>query len=277
MTQATIDLAQATTDPDDLGDADLGEPYTVDMTMPGPAAMRGINLPPTQGDTNGGAFLPGVYQWNYSDAQIAAVDGTFNMLRLPINVDTANSPPALAVMKGYVDQLASKSAIICMFGTRTATSTHGTGYPDDLVAAGAAWANVHAVFGSYPNVHYELFNEPFGYDRKDPAHYVSDMKAIITSGGLPPNKCILDGLGYADDVQSVAAAGWSGDLAFHFYPNWSSVHTEAAYSSLVQTRLAHLAQRTWITEFGANLGYNNPCWTKPLRGSLREGRARLNS
>ncbi len=234
---------------------------TVAEESASPVGMAGINLPPTQGTSNSGAFLPGVYSWNYTNAQVAAANSTFKMMRLPINEASANDPAALAILKGYVDQFAGHQAIICMFGTRKTTGgTHGDGFPDGLAAMGAAWAKVNAVFASYPNVHYEIFNEPFGYDKSDPAHYVIDMKEIIRYGGLPASKCILDGMGYADDIDLVASGGWTGDLGYHFYPNWSSAHTQPAYSNLVQAKLGSWGQKSWITEFGANLGYDNACY-----------------
>ena len=250
--------------PDALGASDAAE-APGDAAHDGPkaessGALAGINFPPTQGNTNAGAFLPGVYSWSYTNAQIAASNATFAIMRLPINEDTANNAAALAKMKGYVDQFAGSHAILCMFGTTRTSATHGDGLPDGLAAMGAAWAKVHAVFGIYPNVHYEIFNEPFGYDTANPARYVADMKAIIGYGGLPPSKCILDGMGYAGNVALVAAGGWTGDLAYHFYPNWSDNPTQSAYSGVVQAALGTLGPRTWITEFGANLGYDNPCY-----------------
>jgi hypothetical protein len=206
-----------------------------------------------------------VYNWGYSNADIAAANATFNIMRLPINEATANDPGALQTMKGYVDQFADQRAIICMFGTvkPNGSNSHGDGLPDGLAAMGAAWAKVNAVFATYPNVHYEILNEPFGYTPQNSAgaaHYVSDMKEIISYGGLPSSKVILDGMGYADDVQLVAAAGWTGDLGYHFYPNWSSTRTQSAYSNLAQAAIGSLGPRTWITEFGANLGYENSCY-----------------
>jgi hypothetical protein len=231
-------------------------------------AFAGINLPPTQGNSNAGAFMPGVYTWNYTDAEIAAASATFQTVRLPINEATANNPAALARLKSFVDRFASHRAIICMFGTtKPGTGTHGDGLPDAIQPMGAAWAKIHAVFGSYPNVKYEILNEPFGYAKSNPARYVNDMKAIIAAGGLPPSKCILDGMGFAQDIEIVAAAGWHGDLAYHFYPNWSRNHAESAYSYLVRTRVGSLGPRTWITEFGANLAYHNPCYQTPVHAT----------
>ena len=238
---------------------------SVDAPIDGPpptnVLLSGFNLPPMQGTSNAGAFMPGIYMWGYTNDQIAAANATFAVMRVPINVETANDPPSLAHLKGYIDQLADQRAIICLFGTTKAgTGTHGTGIVDDVPAAIGAWTKIHAVFGAYPNVHYEMFNEPFGYDKANPAAYVSAMTQIISGAVLPPEKCILDGMGYADDIQLVANAGWTGDLAYHFYPNWSSTHDQSAYSNLVQGKIGSLGSRTWITEFGANLSFSNVCY-----------------
>jgi hypothetical protein len=240
---------------------------TVDAGVDGAApdaqthAFAGINLPPTQGTSNAGAFMPGLYTWSYTNAQVAAANATFQSMRLPVNEASANDPASLARLKGFVDQFAGQHAIICMFGTtHSGTGTHGDGLPDGLQAMGDAWARVHAVFAGYPNVKYEIFNEPFGYPKSNPAHYVDDMNTIISIGGLPPSKCIVDGMGYADDIALVASGGWTGDLAYHFYPNWSSDHTQSAYSNLVQAKIGSLGRRTWITEFGADLTRSNTCY-----------------
>jgi hypothetical protein len=236
-----------------------GGSVSVVTDAPGPYALAGINLPPTQGTSNAGAFLPGISTWSYTDAQLAAASSTFDIVRLPINVATANDPTTLALLQGIVDQMPAQRAILCLFGTST-TGDHGTGVVDDVAAATAAWMNIDAVFGGYPNVHYEIFNEPFGYTKADPTTYVTTMTQIITGAGLPPQKCILDGMGYADDIQLVAGAGWTGDVGYHFYPNWSSDPEQSTYSNLVQGAIGALGPRTWITEFGANLSYPDPCY-----------------
>ena len=160
-----------------------------------------------------------------------------------------------------IDPLTGQRAILCLFGTaNSSTGSHGTGLIDDVAAATTAWQNIDAVFDGYPNVHYEILNEPFGYSKSDPAAYVSQMTQIITAAGLPPDKCIIDGMGYADDIQLVASAGWTGDLGYHFYPNWSSDHQQSTYSNLVQGAIGDLGPRTWITEFGASLSYPDDCY-----------------
>lgn len=233
------------------------------------AQNTGINFPPNQGTSGGGAFLPGIYTYTYTNAQIAAANSTFNMMRIPINESTANDPASLQTIKGYIDQFAGHYAIICMFGVAQTGEPHGDGFPDGLAAMGAAWANINAVFSSYPNVHYEIFNEPFGYPWSTLAekqHYVSDMETIITDAGMSITnpKIILDGMGYAQKVNEVVQGGWTGDIAYHFYPNWinpaNQTPSQSNFSNLVQDTLGTYGQRVWITEFGANLSEPNPCY-----------------
>jgi hypothetical protein len=243
---------------------------TGDAAQPAPARIAGINFPPTQGSSNAGAFLPGVYHYDYTDAQIAAAGATFTAMRLPVNVESANDPATLAKLRSYVDQFPGQAAILCLFDTTDDATArpHGDGRPD-IATAGEAWATIHAAFASYPNVHYELFNEPFGYSAATAADYVRDMQQIVSTAGLPADKVIVDGVGYADDVAAVADAGWTGDLAYHFYPNWlSSNRTQSSYSNFVQGKLAEVSGRVWITEFGANLGdSSNPCYETYVDGT----------
>lgn len=238
------------------------------------AALDGINFPPTQGSSGTGAFLPGIYNYSYTTNDIKNSNPTFNSMRLPINVETANHPASLQKLKSYIDQFPGKNAIICMFDTLTGSQTgHGDGRPNSITTMGAAWKRIHAVFSGYTNVRYEIFNEPFGYNKGNPAAYVNDMKRIISLGGLPSSKCILDGMGYADDINLVAAGGWTGDLAYHFYPTWSNDHSQEAYSNLAQAALGTWGHKTWVTEFGANLGwtsqygYANSCYETYIDGN----------
>ncbi|NVB77769.1 MAG: hypothetical protein HOV81_05185 [Kofleriaceae bacterium] len=252
------------------GDAPASTPDSpADAPQPPPARIAGINFPPTQGTTNAGAFLPGVYNYGYTDAQIAAANATFTAMRLPINVESANDPVTLAKLRSYVDQFAGQAAIIAMFDTTTDPTgqPHADGLPD-IASFGSAWAKVHAAFATYPNVRYELFSEPFGYSAATAAQYLADMQQIIIAADLPAARVILDGVGYADDVAAVANVGWTGDLAYHFYPNWlSSNRTQSNYSNFIQGKLAGLSSRVWITEFGANLSIQgNTCYETYIDG-----------
>lgn len=218
----------------------------------------GSNLPPTQGTSRDGAYFPGVYQYSYHPDQVkrAMASAGFSSIRLAINVESAHDPQTLQRHKSYIDALGGRG-IICMFDTslKPGTSTPRTGRITGKVNEVAqAWQNVHKVFRSYGgNVLYELFNEPWGY-HTNADEYLTDMMSVIRIADLPVERVILDGLHGAADVQSVAQAGWSGYLGYHFYNFWlpAGQRTQKAFSQKLQEALAGLSSRVFITEFGAN-------------------------
>eukprot|EP01043_Picozoa_sp_COSAG02_P002345 COSAG02_NODE_54_length_43941_cov_54.857990_21_plen_340_part_00 len=244
------------------------------------AVDMGLNLPATQGTSGTGAFLPGVYSFNYTADQLARAKAAgFNSLRLPVNIPTASDPPTLAKMRGIIEAIGG-SGVICMFGTGS-TTTHGTGRIDDLGKAIAAWEKVHAVFEDLPNVKYEIFNEPHGYAPgcnsppcKTPAGYIMDVSTLVFEAKLPKDRCILDALGWAQDPQGLVDMGWDGLVGYHFYPWWlagGQNHSRAEYSALLRSALGktkaglprQISNRTFITEFGGNLGLSNVKYEQP--------------
>ena len=218
------------------------------------AGSNGLNLPPTQGSTNAGAFMPGIYSYAYTNNDVAGVvNKNFSHLRIPINVDTANDPASLNKIEGYFAQV-GYNGVICMFDTLEAGETdHGNGRPNNHWAMALAWRAIHQKFQNYPNIKYEIFNEPFGYGI-NAIWYMDDMNYIMANGQLPSGKCILSGLGYSDNVQAIRYL-WSGDLSYHFYPTWVQTPwaTQENFSNTFQSALAGVASRTHVTEFGSNL------------------------
>ena len=219
-----------------------------------PAAYRGLNLPSQHADTNQGNFLPGVFAYkSYSIDRIRAAN--FTALRLGINVDTARDHATLKTLRGYVDALgtaAEPGILICMWDTLRPNETgHGDGLVNDVTEMTDAWRDAAAAFAGTA-VKFEIFNEPFGYNST--TAYMSEMLTIVKGAGLPHDRVVLDGLGYADDVQSLAPY-WSGWLGFHLYPNWlpDGNRTQEGYSNLVQKRLRGVSKRTFVSEFGAAL------------------------
>lgn len=218
------------------------------------SAARGLNLPSQHADTNQGNFLPVVFSYDsYDMSQIQHAN--FSSVRLGINVQTAHHAPTLAKLRGYVEAFQSAAecdVLLCMWDTLLPGQTgHGDGLVNNVTAMGEAWKIAAEAFES-TQVKFEVFNEPFGY--KTSSHYLEEMSAIISIASLPRSRVVLDGLGYADDVQSVAPH-WPGWLAFHIYPNWlpNGQRTQENFSNLVQARLAGVSHRTYITEFGAAL------------------------
>ncbi|QDU84070.1 hypothetical protein Pla163_11720 [Planctomycetes bacterium Pla163] len=218
----------------------------------------GLNLPPTQGSSNAGAFLDGAYAFDYSEAFLERLASFgFDALRLAVS-------EASAFDVGYLEALERALAtvdgrgILCFFDTvRDGEGSHGDGRPNDLERLTAAWSALHERFEGYPDLRYELFNEPFGYPRTSAgaADYLRHMEHVIAGADLPRERVVLDGIGYASDVRRVAAAGWDGLLGYHFYPMWlpEGRRTQSAFSNLVQAELRGLSSRVLVTEFGARL------------------------
>ena len=228
-------------------------------TLPTTGATRGINLPPTQGSTNAGAFLPGVYKYSYSAQDVANLrPWNFTGVRLPINVETALQPGGamLRQLRGYVDALKGSggTSVICMFDTLLpGQSGHGDGLVNNLTEMAAAWKVVFETFHASP-VMFELFNEPFGYTT--PSSYYAAMMALVQGASLPKERVILGGFGYDVSLREVVALGWTGAVAYHFYPNWvpAGTQTPASYAARVQADLAGVSNNAvYLTEFGTDL------------------------
>jgi hypothetical protein len=160
---------------------------------------NGLNLPATQNNTNIGNFLPGVFKYSYTLADInnAKAYG-ISSLRLGFNVDTAldkkTGAAVLKKLRSFIDELGG--GILCMWDTLEHGQTgHGDGKVNNVTEAIMAWRQIDAAFNG-SNVKYEIFNEPFGY--KSAESYLKEMQHIYSEAGLLKSKVILDGTGYAD-------------------------------------------------------------------------------
>jgi hypothetical protein len=228
---------------------------------------HGLNLPPTQGTSNAGAFQQGVYRFDYSPELLRRItDSGFTHLRVPVNVATANDIGAMRKVASLF-AITRYRGIVCMFDTNEGDETgHGNGKPNDLNGMAAAWHNIHSGFhgkpgfNATPHIMYELFNEPFGYAKNEEgrAIYLKDMRTLIKRAGLPVKRCVIDGMGYADDIQSVANSGWRGALGYHFYPNWlpSGKASTEGFSKLIVDQCSGIRNDVFITEFGTRLDFD---------------------
>jgi len=214
----------------------------------------GLNLPRTFGSSNQGAFLPGVYQYDYDEEDIAKMrESHFDHFRMLVNVETCHDAKALEKMLSLFAKLGNRG-IVCMIDTnQPGEIEHGNGRVNNVDEMAAAWKIVYERVKHLRNVKLELFNEPFGYESAE--EYLQEMRTLIAQAGLPAGRCILNGIGYAEDIQSVATAGWTGDLAYHFYPNWLPREKQSLdnYSQLIQNSLLGVRNDIYITEFGAAL------------------------
>lgn len=219
--------------------------------------QRGVNLPPTQGSSNAGAFCPGVYQFDYPVETIGEIKyHTVDAVRLLVNAASSSDEECMQKLKGYLEALDGRG-VICLFDTihedDVGHDSHGRGHINVMSEYVKAWKRIHEMFGGYPQLWYEIFNEPFGYP--DVELYLNDMQEVIEKAGLPFERCLIDGLGYAGDVKQVEAAGWPGVVGYHFYPMWLNCpgRTQEGFSNKMQSDLDGLSHKTMITEFGGAL------------------------
>lgn len=176
-------------------------------------------------------------------------------LRVAVNPPTVSDDTSWSQTQNIVTWARNKGAtvVLCLWGCNT-NNLKGDGHGDGLVrdesAAREMWKRVGETFGPDSGVFFEAFNEPFGY--KNAKRYMRTMRSITQD--LPADRVIIDGLGYASDVQSIKNL-WPGLLGYHVYPNWlpAGKRTQSGYSTLIQRALRGVGHRVFITEFGANV------------------------
>lgn len=81
------------------------------------------------------------------------------------------------------------------------------------------------------------------------------MQNIIDNAGLPPERCIIAGLGFSEALAPLIDLGWQGDLAYHIYPNWveKGMQTKENYVKRIKDDIGKFSERVWVTEFGSDL------------------------
>lgn len=254
------------------------------MTTTYPAApttgIAGINLPPMPegGISNNCAFSTKPLVNTYTQQQIQTTMVHKRGIRICINPQTVSDPTQWQNTQNMANwaREAGGAVVFCLVDSNkiggvvsTEHKGHGDGLLDDIPAAKNMWATVAKAYETDPSVYFEAFNEPFGYT--DVCKYISAMMQIIPDN-VPANRIIIDGMDYGADVQAIKDY-WPGLLGYHIYPSWlpdpswlpEADRTQSNYSNYLKTKLAGVAHRTMVTEFGANLtlaeDYNNSIGT----------------
>ena len=169
-----------------------------------------------------------------------------NTVRIPINPSTVLSA-RWKTYKGAIDkasELGMKVVIAYWEG-----SSSKDGLIDNTFSFWKMWDTVTTAYNAKGNVYFEVFNEPHGYN-------LTDLKNVYASflsrySRLPKARTVLDGAGYATDVNGV------GDdtrfdsclLSFHFYTWFDNNKKTTADWEQVVLSLKYPA-RTVVTEFG---------------------------
>eukprot|EP00913_Durusdinium_trenchii_P019095 g17945.t1 len=196
----------------------------------------GLNLPATQGSSNAGNFLPGVYRFDYIIEDLRQAKWhQVTAVRLPVNV--AIDQATLLKLQSYLAEFEGRGLLLCFFESTDDTlhAPHGQGRLSgaaDVAAAADCWRRVHEVLGKGP-VLYEIFNEPFGY--QDRTEYLLDMleaASWMAAAMLMMCRCCdaWDGLG-----------------------SWAITSTRNGFRTAFSPVWVKLGEGVVITEFGAAL------------------------
>jgi len=189
-----------------------------------------------------------------------------NTVRLPINPYTVagtwwNS------YTGAIDAAVSKGMNVIL-GYWDASGS-GNGLVNDTTSFWNMWKTVVNKYGNTSKVYFEVFNEPHGYSASDLNNLYAQWLAKYPSA--PAGRVLLDGAGYASDVNSVGAdARLNGCLLSYHNYTWfnNSLTTAADWEGALQSNTNNYSSRTIMTEFGIPMTTGNNYLDAP--GSNRD-------
>ena len=112
------------------------------LAAPTAAYDFGLNLPTRSGTSGTGAFLPGVYSFNYSSSQLQQMRQLgFTSIRLPVNIATANNAGTLTQMRALVEaveQARADGVAVLVYEAALLFETGGDRNVDLIVVVSAA-------------------------------------------------------------------------------------------------------------------------------------------
>ncbi|OIR03439.1 cellulase (glycosyl hydrolase family 5) [mine drainage metagenome] len=123
------------------------------------------------------------------------------------------------------------------------------GKVDDADAFWKMWNEVVHKYKSDANVYFEIFNEPHGYTVADLKEFY--FKWLETYTDIPRRRIMLDGAGYAHDVNSIGDDNRFDSclLSFHEYTWFDTVYKTVADWEMPVMSIKY-PKRTVVTEFG---------------------------
>lgn len=174
-----------------------------------------------------------------------------NTVRLPVNPST--------VLQGWwpryssiIKKASHKGMKVILAYWEGASSRNGT--VDNTTAFWLMWDKLMASFSNNGNIYFEVFNEPHGYSLNDLTSLYAEWLTRFPS--LPRRRIILDGAGYATNVNSIGAdSRFDGCLlSFHFYAWFDNKQTISDWELPVKS--LSYPQRTITTEYGVPMTNN---------------------
>lgn len=217
--------------------------------------FRGVNWADTRDNFQSGViYLSGLSSSDtYNSASVVAdkILGQFvdlfgsNSVRLPINEATVST--YWGTYTGAIDVALTKGKVILCYW-----SEYSGAIPKDINAFWAMWQTVVDKYGDNPNMYFEVFNEPSGYNKTDLCNLYNSWLEKYPS--FPQNRVILDGSGLAMNVPDVGSDSRFDNclLAVHeysFFGSTSSVN-ESDWENQLKAFVGNYADRTVCTEWG---------------------------
>ncbi|GGB03603.1 RICIN domain-containing protein [Puia dinghuensis] len=169
-----------------------------------------------------------------------------NTIRIPINTYTVNNG-WWGSYTGAIDAAVSKGMNVIL-GYWDVSGGNGT--VANTTDYWNMWSTVVNKYGSTSNVFFEVFNEPHGYSVANLTNLYATWLSNYSS--VPAGRVLLDGAGYATDVNDVGAdSRLTGCLLSYHNYTWfnNNLTTSADWENSLQS--INYASRTIMTEFGA--------------------------
>lgn len=169
-----------------------------------------------------------------------------NTVRLPVNPATV-SGNWWKQYKGAVDKALSLNMKVILAYWEGASSKDGL--VDNSFSFWKMWDTVTTAYKANGNVYFEVFNEPHGYILNDLTSLYADFLGRYPK--LPGGRILLDGTGYATDVNSIGADKRFDSclLSYHFYAWFDETKkTTADWEQCIYS--LNYPARTIVTEFG---------------------------
>ncbi|MCB9495985.1 MAG: cellulase [Fibrobacteria bacterium] len=233
--------------------------------------FRGVNWADKRDNFQSGVlYLSGLSSTDtYASASVVAerILGQFmskvgsNSVRMPVNEATVDQ--FWGTYTGAIDVALSKGRVIlCYWGKASGAN------PPDMDAWWDMWSTIMGKYGTHPNLHVEVFNEPSGYNKTDLLNLYDQW--LRRFPGFPRNRIILDGSGLAWGVPDVGSDRRFDSclLAVHDYTFFASSdwNQEWQWANHIKGYVGNYADRTIATEWGGPMttGSKNGVTYQPM-------------
>ncbi|HEX3044345.1 MAG TPA: RICIN domain-containing protein [Bacillota bacterium] len=167
-----------------------------------------------------------------------------NTVRMPINEATVSS--FWGTYTGAIDMALGKGKVILCYWAV------GSGKPANITNFNNMWTTVVNKYGNNSSCYFEPINEPYGYSVSDLCNFYNDWCTRFSS--VPKSRIILDGSGYAQKPVDIGGDSRLSSclIGYHEYLFFnSSLSSESAWLSHIQSDVGGYSSRTVCTEFGA--------------------------